>query len=166
MAFDTAEGTFSSTANGTMKFSAKSSIAFTADIEYNNDALQQFDFDFQYTHGSSGFDYTLDYDAAAHTLSGGIELDYVKGTSHHFCSGCHTYTRHAYITISLDYLMNTANPSQASLSIAFSGASSDGDLKVSGGATLSTIAGTDDSAWASLHVHISGIGSWDDSWTW
>lgn len=166
MSFDTSVGTFSSNATGHMKFSAKSSIAFTADIEYSNDTLQQFDFDFDYTHGGTGFDYTLDYDANAHSLSGGIDLDYTKGTSHRFCSGCHTYTRHAYMTISLDYYMNTANPSQASLTIAFSGSSSDGDLKVTGSATLSSVPGTDDSASASLHVHIPNLGSWDDSWTW
>lgn len=166
MDFNTGQGTFSSSASGLMSFSAKNKIAFTADVSYGNNELQNFDFDFDYTHGGSSFDYKLDYSSANHTLSGGIDLKYTKETSHRFTSGGHRYVRHAYMTISLDYSMNTNNPSQASLTIAFSGSSSDGDLQVSGGATLSTMPGTDDSAWASLHVHISHMGSWNDSWTW
>jgi hypothetical protein len=166
MSFDTSEGTFSSTANGKMKFSKKTNIAFTADIEYNNNALQQFDFDFQYTHGSSGWDYKLDYSSADHSLSGGLDIYYTQRTSHKFCSACHTYERHAYMTIWLDYWMDTNDPADATLNIGFSGSSSDGDLQVSGEAHLSTVDEGDDTAWAKLHVHINHVGSWDDSWTW
>ena len=164
LSMDTSTGYFYANTSGDLKMGSKASLTFSGTIAVTNDVLQVFNISFNYTHGSTTTAIALNYDSSAHTLSGSYEWAYQKATSHRFCSGCYNYQRHADINIDWAFSVNTLDPAQFTLTLG--GSMSGSDISGSVAGTISTMPGVDDSASASIHIEIHGMGSWNDSWSW
>lgn len=160
MSMDTSTGYFSSSTSGQLTMGAHTGLNFSGTIQVTNNVLQVLNFYFDYMHGGFATVITLSYSSSTHLITGSYQWGFQKETSKTILS--HKYVRHANITIYWGFSISTVNPSAATITL--SGSMSGDNISGSVGCTLST-SSADDSAYASIHIDISGH-KWDDSWSW
>jgi hypothetical protein len=116
------------------------------------------------SHGAITQTFELDYDASTGILAGGVSFTFERSTSWKFWF--HTFNRHPYFDISLDYSMDVNDPAstlEATLS---------GTVSVSGGSgslTCTLVAGsgtdwTDDQCSIDVKITAGGGQEYKASW--
>lgn len=157
-------GSFSSDTSGLMQMGSKTSLSFTGDIALNCGELETLVLEYDYSHGAITQTFALDYDSSTGLLAGGVAFTFERSTSWKFWF--HTFNRHPYFNISLDYSMDVNDPAstlEATLS---------GTVSVSGGSgslTCTLVAGSGTN-WAddecSIDVKITAGGGHEYKSTW
>jgi uncharacterized protein YjbI with pentapeptide repeats len=159
LSLDTTTTSFSASTSGSMHMASKS-YAFTGAISINNGALTAFSLSYMYVHGGSSWEFDLAYSSTTHTITGGLDLRYMKNTSRTIAG--YKYERGIKITLSFRFYLDTSNPASGRLTLSGSGSGADATVSVS--CTLS--ASGDDSASASISIRKDSTVKWGDSWYW
>jgi hypothetical protein len=157
-------GSFSSDTSGLMQMASKTSLSFTGDLALNCGELETLVLEYDYSHGAITQTFELDYDASTGILAGGVSFTFERSTSWKFWF--HTFNRHPYFDISLDYSMDVNDPAstlEATLS---------GTVSVSGGSgslTCTLVAGsgtdwTDDQCSIDVKITAGGGHEYKASW--
>ncbi|MHC8497440.1 MAG: hypothetical protein ACYYNF_10705 [Actinomycetes bacterium] len=157
-------GSFETDSSGLMSMASKTSLSFTGDIALDCGELQTLLLEYDYSHGAITETFELEYDSSTGLLAGGVSFTFERSTSWKFWF--HTFNRHPYFDISLDYSMDVNDPA-STLDATLSGT-----VSVSGGSgsltcTLVAGSGTD---WAddqcSIDVKITAGGGHEYKASW